>query len=66
MAGKLVITRKHNQCVWIGDTCVKVEIPPFKGRQIRLVISAESNVLILRDELKNKLDNPKGESDEQR
>jgi sRNA-binding carbon storage regulator CsrA len=51
MSGNLVISRKHGQCVWIGDVCVKVEFSQSKGRQVRLVISAPSHINVMRGEL---------------
>ena len=50
MSGNLVITRSHNECVWIGDTRIKVQVPLSRDEDVRLVISDVSGeVVFFRD-----------------
>lgn len=44
----LVLTRKSEEAVWIGDVRVKVEVI---GNRVKLAIEAPQHVQVLREEL---------------
>ena len=50
MDGWLVLTRKQNQDILIGDHIV-VRIAEIRGQQVRLAIHAPSDVQVLRREV---------------
>jgi len=45
----LVLTRKANEAIFIGD--VKVTVAAINGNQVRIAIEAPKEVTILREEL---------------
>jgi carbon storage regulator len=49
----LIITRKKNEKVLIGDNVI-VEVVEIRGKQVRLSIEAPADVLVLRGELAKK------------
>lgn len=51
--GRLVLTRKVGESVLIGDD-ISVEIVGQKGGQIKILIEAPDEVVILREELVGK------------
>jgi len=55
--GRLVLTRKVGESVLIGDD-ISVEIVEQKGGQIKILIEAPDEVVILREELAS--DNVRG------
>lgn len=47
----LVLSRKKNQTIWVGD--VSVTIVEIRGDKVRLGIMAPSDVTVDRDEVRN-------------
>lgn len=52
----LVLTRRIGESISIGDDII-VELLSRRGKQIKLSIRAPEEILVIRSELKNKLDN---------
>ena len=49
----LILTRKADEIIWIGDD-IKVTILAIKGTQCRISIDAPKDVVILRQEVKDR------------
>ena len=54
VSGMLVLTRRENESIWIGDE-VEVKVLRIVGNQVRLGIQAPTTVEVLRDELRPKV-----------
>lgn len=46
----LVLGRKRNETVWIGDD-IMIKVAAVKGRTVRLAIEAPKDIVVLRGEL---------------
>lgn len=49
--GRLVVTRKDGQSLWIGDSRVNVSV---KGKTVKLTIEADKRLHIVREELRTR------------
>lgn len=54
----LILTRKDNQSIFIGDE-IEVKVLGVNENQVRIGISAPSDVTILREEIIGKQKNPR-------
>lgn len=54
----LILTRKDNQSIFIGDE-IEVKVLGINENQVRIGISAPSDVTILREEIIGKQKNPR-------
>lgn len=51
----LVLNRKVNEAIFIGEN-IKVSVYGVRGSRVKLYIEAPKNVLILKEELKDRRD----------
>ena len=52
----LVLTRKLNERIFIGND-ISIQIVMINGNQVRIGINAPKNCLVLREEVKEQIDN---------
>ena len=52
--GHLAIGRKENESFWVGDD-VRITLLKIDRNKVRLLIEAPEDVVVLREELKNKI-----------
>ncbi len=52
----LALTRRTNESIWIGDD-VKITVVSCSQGRVRLLIEAPKEIVILRDELRERSDN---------
>ena len=53
--GNLIITRRINESLIIGDDEIEVEVIGVKGNQVRLSIRADKNTSVHRSEVFNRI-----------
>ena len=51
----LILTRKLDESIIIGDNKVKLKILSVKGRQVRIGIEADKDISVHREEIYNKI-----------
>lgn len=52
----LVLTRKLNERIFIGND-ISIQVVMINGNQVRIGINAPKNCLVLREEVKEQIDN---------
>jgi carbon storage regulator len=55
----LVLSRKHGECIQIGDS-IEIKVIEVSGGRVKLGLSAPANVAIQRDEIRAKYPRPLG------
>lgn len=51
---RLVISRRNRERFWVGESCVQVEWFPGRGNLIKVTIDAPEDVIVLREELRDR------------